>query len=58
LARGMSRREALAFGVAAGAATVATYGTAQVGLADVEALYRQICDRGESSADSRELLPG
>ena len=45
LARGMSQHEALALGVAAGAATVATYGTAQVERADVEALYRQMCDQ-------------
>ena len=58
LARGMSRRDALALGVAAGTATVRTYGTAQVGQADVGALYRQMCDEGGSSADARELLPG
>jgi 6-phosphofructokinase 2 len=41
LARGVSHREALALGIAAGAASVATYGTAQVRRADVEALYRK-----------------
>ena len=44
LARGMSQHEALALGVAAGAAAVATYGTAQVERANVEALCRQVCD--------------
>jgi len=44
LARGMSQHEALALGVAAGAAAVATYGTAQVERANVEALYRQVRD--------------
>jgi len=44
LARGMPQYDALAFGVAAGAAAVATYGTAKVVSADVDALYRQICD--------------
>jgi 6-phosphofructokinase 2 len=58
LARGISQREALALGVAAGAATVSTYGTAQVGRADVEALYRQISGQDRRSADARELLPG
>jgi 6-phosphofructokinase 2 len=43
LARGMSHREALALAIAAGAASVATYGTAQVRRADVEALYRKAC---------------
>ncbi len=45
LARGMSQHEALALGVAAGAAAVATYGTAQVERADVETLHRQMCDQ-------------
>lgn len=58
LAQGISQRDALALGVAAGAATVRSYGTAQVRRADVEALYRQICDQGGCSADSRELLAG
>jgi 6-phosphofructokinase 2 len=38
LARGMSDMEALILGIAAGAACVTTYGTAQVRRADVEAL--------------------
>jgi 6-phosphofructokinase 2 len=45
LARGKSHREALSLGIAAGAATVATYGTAQVNRAAVDALYRQVCDQ-------------
>ena len=43
LARGVSDREALALGIAAGAASVATYGTAQVRRADVETLCRKLC---------------
>jgi 6-phosphofructokinase 2 len=43
LAQGVSHREALALGIAAGAASVATYGTAQMRRADVETLYRKIC---------------
>lgn len=50
LARGLSERKALAFATAAGAAAVATYGTAQVQRDHVEALYRDWC-RGESSVD-------
>ncbi len=42
LAGGMSRHEALALGVAAGAAAAATYGTALVERAHVDVLYRQI----------------
>lgn len=45
LARGLGDKEALALGVAAGAASVATYGTAQVSRAEVETLYRKL--RGE-----------
>jgi 6-phosphofructokinase 2 len=45
LARGMSQRDALAFAVAAGAAAVVTYGTAQVRPGDIDAFYRQA--RGE-----------
>lgn len=45
LARGVSDREALALGIAAGAASVTTYGTARVRRSDVEAIYRQL--RGE-----------
>jgi 6-phosphofructokinase 2 len=43
LARGLSHREALELAIAAGAASVATYGTAQVRRADVEVLYRKAC---------------
>jgi 6-phosphofructokinase 2 len=43
LARGVSDRDALALGIAAGAASVATYGTAQVRRADVETLCRKLC---------------
>ena len=43
LARGVSDTEALALGIAAGAASVATYGTAQVRRADVETLSRKLC---------------
>ena len=43
LARGLSDGKALAFGIAAGAACVATYGTAQVRRPDVEALWRKLC---------------
>lgn len=46
LARGASDTEALALGVAAGAASVATYGTAQVRRDDVETIYRKL--RGET----------
>ena len=42
LARGGSDKEALAFGIAAGAASVATYGTARVLRADVEYFYRKL----------------
>jgi 6-phosphofructokinase 2 len=41
--RGLSNEQALAFGNAAGAAAVATYGTARVRRDDVEALYREWC---------------
>jgi 6-phosphofructokinase 2 len=44
LARGESEKKALALGIAAGAASVATYGTAQVRRADVETLCRKLCD--------------
>lgn len=43
LERGLSDRQALAFGNAAGAAAVATYGTVRIQRADVEALYRDWC---------------
>lgn len=41
LARGMSQRESLALAIAAGAASVATFGTAQVRRADVETFFRK-----------------
>lgn len=47
LARGVSHRDALALGIAAGAACVATYGTAQVRRADVETLCRKLCGAPE-----------
>ncbi len=50
LARGLPGRDALAFGIAAGAAAVTTYGTAQVQRADVEARYRQL--RGLAEPDT------
>ena len=51
LARGLSDREALALGVAAGSAAVVTYGTAQVQAANVDVLYRELC--GMSGALTR-----
>jgi fructose-1-phosphate kinase PfkB-like protein len=45
LARGLPDRRDLAFGMAAGAAAVATYGTARVRREDVEMLYRTWCDQ-------------
>ena len=51
LAKGFSGREALALGIAAGAAAVATYGTAQVRPCDIEAYYRQICYEQPHKAD-------
>jgi 6-phosphofructokinase 2 len=47
LARGLSDREVLALGIAAGGAAVATYGTAQVHRNDVETLYRKVCGEPE-----------
>ncbi len=47
LARGVSDRKALALGIAAGAASVATYGTAQVRRADVETFYRKLSGEPE-----------
>ena len=47
LARGLSHRETLALGVAAGSAAVLSYGTAQVRQADVDALYRKLCDQSD-----------
>jgi 6-phosphofructokinase 2 len=52
LAQGMSHREALALGIAAGAASVATYGTAQMRRTDVETLYRKICGEPEPTCIS------
>jgi 6-phosphofructokinase 2 len=49
LARGLPDRLALAFGMAAGAAAVATYGTAQVRREDVEAMYLMWCQKDETS---------
>jgi 6-phosphofructokinase 2 len=48
LARGLSHREALALGISAGAASVTTYGTAQVRRTEVETLYRKMCGGTES----------
>ena len=45
LARGYAPKDALTLAIAAGAAAVATYGTAQVHRADIEARYRAL--RGE-----------
>ena len=42
LARGLAERDALALGVAAGAAAVTMYGTARTRAADVESLYRSL----------------
>jgi 6-phosphofructokinase 2 len=50
LARGLTDRLALAFGMAAGAAAVTTYGTAQVRRDDVEALYRTWCEKDAAAA--------
>ena len=47
LARGESGSKALALGIAAGAASVATYGTAQVRRADIESLFRKSCGEPE-----------
>lgn len=44
LARGLSYQQALAYGTAAGAAAVTTFGTAQVNPADVERLYVQLVE--------------
>jgi 6-phosphofructokinase 2 len=52
LARGLSERKALALGIAAGAAAVATYGTAQVSRADAEAHFRKLCDAAEPVSTS------
>ena len=43
LVRGLSDLQALAFGTAAGAAAVMTYGTARVGRREVEKLYGEWC---------------
>ena len=42
LARGLSEEEAFAWGIAAGTATVLSYGTAHLERADAEALYRRV----------------
>lgn len=44
LVRDLSPRQALAFGMAAGAAAVLTYGTAVVQRAEAERCYRKLCD--------------
>lgn len=49
LARGVSDRKALALGIAAGAASVATYGTAQARQADVETLCRKLCGEADGA---------
>jgi 6-phosphofructokinase 2 len=49
LARGVTRRDALAMGIGAGAATVANYGTARVERASFEALYQLA--RGEAGRE-------
>jgi bifunctional ADP-heptose synthase (sugar kinase/adenylyltransferase) len=56
LARGMSHDDALAFGVAAGAAAVATYGTAQVRPGDIEMFYRQARGEPETADHPRSPL--
>jgi 6-phosphofructokinase 2 len=55
LAWGLAQRHALALAVAAGSAAVVTYGTAQVRQADVDTLYRQLCD--EHSPDLLRPAP-
>jgi fructose-1-phosphate kinase PfkB-like protein len=50
LGREMSERQALALGIAAGAAAIGTYGTAQARRDDVETLYRQVCDESTQLA--------
>jgi 6-phosphofructokinase 2 len=57
LARGLAQRQALALGVAAGSAAVVTYGTAQVRRADVDTLYRQLCDEPEHPPDLLRPAP-
>lgn len=52
LARGLAHRNALAFGIAAGAASVTTYGTAQVARDKVDALYRVVCKSSIGSAEA------
>jgi 6-phosphofructokinase 2 len=56
LARGLSHRETLALGVAAGSAAVLTYGTAHVRQADLDALYRELCDKPGAPAPTLMLL--
>jgi hypothetical protein len=43
LARGLSPRQALALGTAAGGAAVMSFGTARVHQADVDGVYRTLC---------------
>lgn len=43
LARGLSHRQALALGIAAGGAAVMSFGTARVSKADVDGFYRTLC---------------
>ena len=52
LARGLSHREALALGISAGAASVMTYGTAQVRRTEVQTLYRKMCGGPEPISES------
>ena len=52
LARGLSHREALALGISAGAASVMTYGTAQVRRSDVETFCRKLCGEPEPISES------
>jgi 6-phosphofructokinase 2 len=50
LARGMAERDALALGIAAGAAAVGTYGTALVRREEVDRLYKQLCNEAAEAA--------
>ena len=54
LAQGMSPRQALALGTAAGAAAVTSYGTAHLHRADIEQFLQQLCNATE--AQSTPLL--
>jgi 6-phosphofructokinase 2 len=44
LARGLSARQALALGTAAGGAAVMNFGTARVSKAEIDGFYRTLCD--------------